>query len=98
MKKVALIIAFLSAFTAPVLAQKARIEAVNAKWVELFNKSDFEGLAQLYTADAKRAIGVKPETTPAIEDWPVVVHFDPRDGRVFRIKKGDVWTGTTSAP
>jgi hypothetical protein len=57
-----------------------------------------EQTIQLYAADAKHAIGVKPETIPAIEDWPVVVHFDPRNGRVFRIKKGDVWTGTTSAP
>jgi uncharacterized protein (TIGR02246 family) len=52
MQKIAFVIAFLVAFTAPALAQRARIEAVNAKWVELFNKGDFEGIAQLYTVDA----------------------------------------------
>jgi uncharacterized protein (TIGR02246 family) len=37
---------------APAFAQKAEIEAVNAKWIELFNKGDFVGIASLYTADA----------------------------------------------
>ena len=36
----------------PAFAQKAEIEAVNAKWMELFNKGDFDGVAQLYTIDA----------------------------------------------
>jgi uncharacterized protein (TIGR02246 family) len=52
MQKIVLLIAFLFAFTAPAFAQKAQIEAANAKWVELFNKGDFEGIAQLYTVDA----------------------------------------------
>jgi uncharacterized protein (TIGR02246 family) len=52
MQKIALPIAFLLALTAPAFAQKARIEAVNVKWMELFNKGDFEGIAQLYTVDA----------------------------------------------
>jgi ketosteroid isomerase-like protein len=52
MRKTALMIAFLIALVAPAVAQKAKIEAVNAKWVELFNKGDFEGIAQLYTVDA----------------------------------------------
>jgi uncharacterized protein (TIGR02246 family) len=52
MQKIAFVIAVLVAFTAPALAQKARIEAVNAKWMELFNKGDFDGIAQLYTVDA----------------------------------------------
>ena len=52
MHKIALIIAFLIALVAPAVAQKAKIEAVNAKWTELFNKGDFEGVAQLYTVDA----------------------------------------------
>jgi uncharacterized protein (TIGR02246 family) len=34
------------------VAQKAEIEAVNAKWVDLFNKGDFVGVAALYTDDA----------------------------------------------
>ncbi|HET7384872.1 MAG TPA: SgcJ/EcaC family oxidoreductase [Pseudolabrys sp.] len=52
MRKTALMIAFLIALVAPAVAQKAKIETVNAKWVELFNKGDFEGIAQLYTVDA----------------------------------------------
>ena len=52
MQKIVLLIAFLVALTAPAFAQKARIEAVNAKWVELFNKGDFEAIGQLYTTDA----------------------------------------------
>lgn len=52
MRKVALIIAFLVAFIAPAFAQKARIEAGNAKWVASFNKGDFEGVAKLYAEDA----------------------------------------------
>jgi hypothetical protein len=34
----------------PAFAQKAEIEAVNAKWIEFFN--DFAGIASLYTSDA----------------------------------------------
>ena len=52
MRKIALVIAFMIALVAPAVAQKAKIEAVNAKWTELFNKGDFEGAAQLYTVDA----------------------------------------------
>ena len=52
MRKIALMIAFLIALVSPAVAQKAKIEAVNAKWVQLFNKGDFEGIAQLYTVDA----------------------------------------------
>src|SRR5258708_9968061 len=52
MRKTMLIIAVMVALNAPALAQKAEIEAVNAKWMELFNKGDFAGVASLYTADA----------------------------------------------
>jgi len=52
MRRIALVIVFLMALVAPAVAQKAKIEAINAKWAELFNKGDFEGLAQLYTVDA----------------------------------------------
>jgi uncharacterized protein (TIGR02246 family) len=52
MRRIALIIAFAAGLTAPAVAQKAEIEAVNAKWVEFFNKGDFAGVASLYTADA----------------------------------------------
>ena len=52
MHRIALVIAFAVGLIAPALAQKAEIEAVNAKWVELFNKGDFAGIASLYTDDA----------------------------------------------
>ncbi len=52
MRRFALVFAFMIALVAPAVAQKAKIEAVNAKWMELFNKGDFEGVAQLYTVDA----------------------------------------------
>lgn len=52
MRRNALAFVLLIALATPAFAQKARIEAVNAKWMELFNKGDFEGIAQLYTADA----------------------------------------------
>lgn len=52
MRKTVLVIAFLLALTAPAAAQKAQIDAINAKWMELFNKGDFAGIAELYTVDA----------------------------------------------
>lgn len=52
MHRIALVIAFLTALATPAFAQKGAIEAVNAKWVELFNKGDFAGVASLYTEDA----------------------------------------------
>jgi uncharacterized protein (TIGR02246 family) len=52
MRGIALMIAFVIGLIAPALAQKAEIEAVNAKWAEFFNKGDFTGVASLYTTDA----------------------------------------------
>jgi uncharacterized protein (TIGR02246 family) len=52
MRSIALAIAFLIGFIAPAAAQKAAIEAMNAKWVAFFNQGDFDGVASLYTADA----------------------------------------------
>ena len=52
MRRIALVIAFVAGLTVPAFAQKAEIEAVNAKWMELFNKGDFAGVASLYTDDA----------------------------------------------
>src|SRR4051794_2497414 len=52
MRGIALVIALLAGLIAPALAQKTEIEAVNAKWMELFNKGDFAGIASLYTNDA----------------------------------------------
>ena len=52
MRRVILVVVFVIGFCAPAVAQKAAIEAVNAKWVEFFNKGDFDGIASLYTGDA----------------------------------------------
>ena len=52
MHRIALVIAIVTCLTAPVLAQQAEIEAVNAKWMDFFNKGDFAGVASLYTDDA----------------------------------------------
>ena len=52
MRKIALAIVFLAGLIAPAVAQKAEISAMNAKWMELFNKGDFSGVASLYTDDA----------------------------------------------
>jgi uncharacterized protein (TIGR02246 family) len=52
MRWVALVVAFVAWLIAPAFAQQAEIEAVNAKWVDFFNKGDFAGVASLYTEDA----------------------------------------------
>jgi uncharacterized protein (TIGR02246 family) len=52
MRKLALMTAFFVGLIVPAAAQKADIAAVNAKWVEFFNKGDFDGVASLYTVDA----------------------------------------------
>src|SRR5436190_5051431 len=43
---------FLVGLIASGFAQQAEIEAVNAKWIDFFNKGDFAGIASLYTEDA----------------------------------------------
>ena len=52
MRMIALVAVLSAALIAPAAAQKANIEAANAKWVEFFNKGDFDGVASLYTNDA----------------------------------------------
>ncbi|MEH2487664.1 YybH family protein [Bradyrhizobium sp. AZCC 2230] len=52
MRSTALVIACVISLTAPASAQKAEIEAINTKWIELFNKGDFSGVASLYSTDA----------------------------------------------
>ena len=52
MRSIALMVAFALALITPAAAQKANIEAANAKWMEFFNKGDFDGVASLYTVDA----------------------------------------------
>jgi len=52
MRNVVLVTAFLVGLITPAVAQKADIEAVNAKWIAFFNNGDFDGVASLYTVDA----------------------------------------------
>ena len=52
MRRIALAIALVAVLVAPAFAQKAEIEAVNAKWIDFFNKGDFGGVASLYAEDA----------------------------------------------
>ena len=52
MRRIILGIVFVIGLIAPASAQRAEIEAVNAKWTEFFNKGDFAGVASLYTGDA----------------------------------------------
>jgi ketosteroid isomerase-like protein len=52
MCRIALAMVVLVGSTAVAFAQKAEIEAANAKWIEFFNKGDFVGISSLYTADA----------------------------------------------
>jgi uncharacterized protein (TIGR02246 family) len=52
MRNIALVFAFVFGLIGPASAQKAEIEAINAKWTEFFNKGDFTGVASLYTTDA----------------------------------------------
>src|SRR6266704_5654158 len=52
MRRLGLVMIVLVGMTAPAFAQKAEIDAVNAKWVEFFNKGDFAGVASLYAEDA----------------------------------------------
>jgi uncharacterized protein (TIGR02246 family) len=52
MRTIILAVVVLMGLAAPAVAQKAAIDAANAKWVEFFNKGDFDGVASLYTADA----------------------------------------------
>lgn len=91
-----LVVAFLIGLVVPAAAQKARIETVNAKWMELFNKGDFAGIAELYTADAvafppgsamvrgKAAIGAMWRSRPAIRKSSLSTSSDwvlPRHAR-----------------
>jgi len=52
MRGIILGIALVIGLIAPAAAQKAEIDAGNAKWIEYFNKGDFAGIASLYTTDA----------------------------------------------
>lgn len=52
MRSIILVSAFVISLTAQASAQKTEIEATNAKWIEMFNRGDFSGIASLYSTDA----------------------------------------------
>src|SRR5215510_8721407 len=52
MRIIGLVIVFVACLIAPAFAQQAEIEAVNAKWIDFFNKGDFAGIGSLYAEDA----------------------------------------------
>jgi uncharacterized protein (TIGR02246 family) len=52
MPRITIVAALAACLITPAFAQQAEIEAVNAKWVDFFNKGDFAGVASLYTEDA----------------------------------------------
>src|SRR5690242_10715780 len=52
MLRAVLAFVILAGFCAPSFAQKAEIDAINAKFVEFFEKGDFAAIASLYTEDA----------------------------------------------
>jgi uncharacterized protein (TIGR02246 family) len=52
MRTIVLAFIVLTGLAAPAAAQRAVIDAANAKWMEFFNKGDFDGVASLYTTDA----------------------------------------------
>ena len=52
MRTIVLVFIVLAGLAAPAAAQRAAIDAANAKWMDSFNKGDFDGVASLYTADA----------------------------------------------
>src|SRR4051794_1263385 len=51
MSRTALVVAFVLASVGAASAQKAEIEAANAKWIEFFNKGDFAAVASFYATD-----------------------------------------------
>ena len=52
MRSTLIALVILLGLAAPAAAPKAQIEAANAKWMDFFNKGNFDGVASLYTADA----------------------------------------------
>jgi uncharacterized protein (TIGR02246 family) len=52
MRRTAMVITVLAGLMTPALAQKSDIEVANTKWMEMFTKGDFDGIASLYTEDA----------------------------------------------
>ena len=68
MRMTAFVIAFVAGIIPPAIAQQAEIAAVNAKWIDFFNKGDFSGLASLYTEDATAF----PPGSPMMKGRPAI--------------------------
>ncbi len=47
MRSITLVIVFFVGLIVPAVAQKANIDGANAKWMEFFNKGDFDSVASL---------------------------------------------------
>ena len=60
MRQFLFVIGFFVAAIAPTFAQKAEIDAANARWMELFNKGDFAGIGSLYMEDASHCLLINP--------------------------------------
>ena len=56
---------------APAFAQRAEVEAANAKWIATFDKGDFDGLGRLYTDDAVAV----PPGSPMVKGRAAIVEM-----------------------
>lgn len=54
--------------------------------------------AWMKSAQGIEAVSGDSLAQPAIQEFPVVVYYDPRSGRVFRIKRGEEMVGTPHSP
>jgi uncharacterized protein (TIGR02246 family) len=68
MRMILWVFAFVAGLIAPGFAQQAEIEAMNAKFIDFFNKGDFAGIASLYTEDAS----VLPPGSPIVKGRPAI--------------------------
>jgi len=66
MRRIALVITFAAGLIASAFAEKAEIEAVNAKWIEFFNKGDFARSAP----DPKRTKAGLKFRSAVVSRWP----------------------------
>ena len=93
MTRMALVIAFVLALIGPASAQKAEIEAANAKWIEFFNKGDFAGIASFFSAHAIAFPRFCDGAGTSGDRGNVEKH-----GRKLVIRLSQPWTSSRSAP
>ena len=60
MYRILLVAAFIAGLIAPAFAQKAEIEAVNAKWVDFFNKGSIPIKDVSFDGDLGHGQGFRP--------------------------------------